>query len=165
MSRPFRVLLLVCLACVSVAATAAPAQSAERVSLELSDEARAAVDAGISLSFTCRYAIREPWWFFARERHSRTHRYTLKRHALSNRYIVTTDETSTPRIFRSAWEATNYIAEQASKLLESYSSDDQAYAMRISLNKYDLPTPMRLKAFIASSWDIDTGWIQWASAN
>lgn len=135
------------------------------LSLDLSSEARAAIDAGIPLVFTCEFAVRQPWWIFAFKSEQKTHRFSLLRHTLSNSYIVKRDLADAPHIFRSITEASNHIASQALMLLESYSSEQQAYSMRISLNKFDLPTPMRLKAFIADAWDIDTGWIVWTSAN
>lgn len=139
--------------------------SSDGLSLNLSDEARSAVDAGVPLVFSCRFAVRDYWWFVPIESNTIPHRFTLMRHTLSNSYIVKRDSSDTPHIFRSIPEASNFITTQALNLLESYSTDAEPYSMRISLNKFDLPTPMRLKAFIAEAWDIDTGWIIWASAN
>jgi hypothetical protein len=139
--------------------------STDALSLNLTTEARAAIDAGVPLGFTCRFAVRDFWWFIPLESKVRLHRFTLTRHTLSNRYIVKRESSDTPHIFRSIPEASNFITAQALILLESYSSETQPYSMRISLNKFDLPTPMRLKAFISDAWDIDTDWILWASVN
>ncbi len=160
-------LLLLAAVCISVLLQNGLSKTAtlDNLDLDLSSEALSAVDAGVELSFTCRYAVRESWWIFSRERVSKEHNFTLSRHALSNSYMVKRDAYDTPHISRSATEATNFIAAEARKLLESYSSSALPYSMRISLNKFDLPTPMRLKAFIADAWDVDTGWIRWASAN
>lgn len=143
----------------------AETSSLENISLELSEEARTAVDAGVVLSFTCRYAIRDSWWGISRERLVRTHRFTLTRHALSNRYIVKIGEGAPPHISRSTTEATNYIVANARKLLEAYSTPEHPYSMRLSIDKFALPTPMRLKAFVSNAWDLDTGWIVWKFAN
>lgn len=139
--------------------------SSDALSLNLSDEARAAIDAGVPLVFTCRFAERDYWWVLPIESNVKQHRFTLMRHTLSNSYIVKRESSDTPHIFRSIPEASNFITAQALNLLESYSTNAHPYSMRISLNKFDLPTPMRLKAFIADAWDIDTGWIVWASVN
>ena len=137
----------------------------EESGLVLKGEALEAVNAGVILSFTNEYAQRKPWGPFTRTLDSRLHRFVLTRHALSNRYIVKLDTNESPNMFRSVDEAVLFITQRSQTLLESYSSAETPYSMRLTLNKYELPAPMRLKAFIADEWDIDTGWINWTSAN
>lgn len=161
----FTALAILCLAEIGVSQTNDKSWALDNIDITLSREAREAVDAGVVLTFDCEFALREFWWLFSRENNTKLHRFTLTRHTLSNRYIVQMSEADTPHIFRSISEATNYIAAQARLLLESYSSEQNPYSMRISLNTFELPTPMRLKAFIADAWNLDTGWILWASAN
>ena len=65
--------------------------------------------------------------------------------------------------FSSANEATEFITNQSFKFLQSYTSNQgDDVSMRLALNKFKLPGPMRLNAFIAKQWDIDTGWISWS---
>jgi len=141
------------------------ANPANHKNLALSNEAQAAVIAGIELSFTSNYAILRQWGPITTTAGEQKHHFLLLRHALSKRYIVKVDGQDTPNIFRSVGEAVNFISSQARMKLEFYSSRSPEYAMRIALNKFELPAPLRLKAFLSTSWDIDTGWIRWASVN
>lgn len=137
----------------------------DRASLQLSEDALDALNAGVALSFQCEYAVRSSWWFLPRNKNKKQHYFTLARHTLSHRYVVKQDDMTQPHIFRSTTEASQFINTQAHKLLESYSSVEQPYSMRVSLNRFVLPAPMRLRAFLSSAWDIDSGWIKWDSAN
>ena len=164
LTRPL-VLAIVMMICLSPDSAQANGTSLNEFSLELSDEAREAVNAGVTFSFTVDFAVLKSWGIFTRETQTKSHRITLLRHALSNRYIVKLDNKDMPHIFRSVAQALNFIAAQSRNMLELYSTPELLYSMRISLNKFELPTPLRLKAFLTPAWDIDTGWIKWASAN
>jgi hypothetical protein len=135
--------------------------SAENFSFKLSTEAQDAIQNGVAISFRCLFAKRQTIWFIERSSNVKEHRFSLMRHALSNRYIVKQDELDTPHIFRSLAEANNYIAVQTVLLLEHYNDSNNSYSLRLSLNKFDLPGPMRLNAFLSNAWDFDTGWILW----
>ena len=137
---------------------------ADGLVFSLSDEAQEAINNGVTLAFECEFAKRSSFGPFSISRGKRGHRFEVLRHALSNRYIVKRDNLDTPHIFRTLAEATNYVADQASILLEFYDDAQNEYSMRLSLNKFELPGPMRLNAFISDAWDIDTGWLAWQSA-
>jgi len=136
----------------------------ESFNFELSTEAQEAVNNGVTLLFDLELAIRQSYWLFTTEKLSKHHQFKLVRQALSSRYIVKQDTLDTPHLFRTILQASGYITEHSISLLGSYSEDGQQYSMRLSLNKYKLPGPMRLNAFISDSWDLDTGWIVWQSA-
>ena len=136
-----------------------------KLNIQLSAPLREALDKGVSLHFDSHFGIKKSVWLFSYVEKQRTHQFILKRHALSNRYIVRRLDLEAPRIFRSIGEAVNYIAAQALILLESYDDLHNTHSMRLTLNRFDLPGPMRLNAFASSDWDIDTGWITWKSAN
>ena len=142
-----------------------PAVSTEKLSIELSSEAQDAINNGVTLYFDSDYGVRSSYWLFSFTKVQKSHKFLIQRHALSKRFIVKRIDLESPRIFRSIAEATNYIAAQALILLESYHDDQNHYSMRLSLNRFDLPGPMRLNAFISDAWDLDTGWIEWQSAN
>lgn len=137
----------------------------QSINIKLSDEIHHAINSGVALSFTCQLAIRESFWLFSINRKQKDHNFLLTRHALSNRYLVKQDKLDTPHIFRTISEATNYIAFQSETLLEFYSNDQNRFSIRVLLNKFDLPGPMRLNAFISESWNLDTGWVLWKSAS
>jgi hypothetical protein len=136
-------------------------QSAENIGLELSSEVQDAIQNGVSIMFLCQYAERKTFWFLSRSANIKQHHFSLKRHALSNQYIVKRNDLNALKLFRSLDEATRYIAAQSVLQLEFYHDSDTLNSMRLSLNKFDLPAPMRLKAFLSSAWDVDTGWVLW----
>ena len=137
----------------------------QSINIKLSDEINQAINSGVALSFSCQLAVRESFWLFSINKQQKNHHFSLTRHALSNRYIVKYDKLDTPYIFRTISEATNHITLQAESLLELYSNEQTPFSIRVSLNKFELPGPMRLYAFISESWNLDTGWIVWNSAN
>lgn len=149
-------LIFVCL-CMSGTVSAAVGQ----VDLELPQEAQEAIDNGVTLVFETRYASTDKILFMSFRRQQHNHHFVIKRHVLSNRYIVKKDDLETPHIFRSIPAAMNFIAAQALVLLEFYHDEQQPIQMRLALDKFSLPGPMRLNAFIADAWDIDTGWVKW----
>ncbi len=75
--------------------------------------------------------------------------------------MVRKDQQDRQHIFRSLLEAVNFIQSESVTLLGAYTKTNEHGQMRIVLNKYELPGPMRLQAFISREWDIDTGWIKW----
>lgn len=132
----------------------------ELARIDLSAEAEEAIDNGVRLVFDARYATSASLVIFSRYRTKHQHQFFVQRHSLSNRYIVRRDNLEIPRIFRSIQQAMRYISQQALILLEFYNDGEETVYMRLALDKYALPGPMRLNAFIASAWDIDTGWLQ-----
>ena len=135
--------------------------TANRLSLELSQQAQEAINNGVSLTIDCTIANIESRFLFNLEHDKKIYRFTLGRHTLSNSFIVKRDDIGTPHTFRSIADATNYITGEALNLLEYQAATDPARHMRLSINKFELPAPMRLQAFIFDEWDLDTGWLQW----
>lgn len=136
-------------------------RAAVNISLDLSSEVQDAVQNGVTIIFRCQYAERKTFWFLSRSANTKEHYFSLKRHALSNQYLVKRKDLDALNMFRSLDEATRYIAAQSVLLLEFYHNTDTHYSMRLSLNKFDLPAPMRLNAFLSSAWNVDTGWVIW----
>lgn len=135
--------------------------SLDELSIELSPQAQEAINNGVALKIDCEFANIESYLLLTLASNKKTHYFTLSRHALSNRYIVKRDNLSRPHMFSTIAEATNYITTQAVVLLESYTDYDADRKMRLRLNKFELPSPMRLQAFIFDEWDLDTGWLTW----
>lgn len=157
-----RIWLLILLPAGISSCHAAPTEHTPEAQLriELSLPAREAINNGVMLQFACDYAALKSFGlltYYSKQHH---HQFVIQRHALSNRYVVRRDELETPRMFKSISEATSYISAQSLRLLEFYADQQQAPHLRLTLNKYALPGPMRLNAFIASSWNVDSGWVQ-----
>jgi hypothetical protein len=135
----------------------------ENFSLSLSGQAQEAVENGVSLTFNCDFAMVNRAFFISWPNQLRQHRFMVSHHALSNRYIVRQDQQQKKHSFRSLDASINYISGEAQRLFNGYIEKNSEYEIRLSLNKYELPGPIRLSAFLASDWDLDTGWVKWNS--
>ena len=135
----------------------------ESFSLSLSGQAQEAVENGVSLTFTCDFAMVNRFLFISWPSQRKQHRFVVSHHALSNRYIVRQDQQQRQHSFRSLNASMNYLSAEAQRLFNAYFEKDPEYEIRLSLSKYELPGPIRLSAFLASDWDLDTGWVKWDS--
>jgi len=131
--------------------------------IKLSQQAKDAVDNGITLILDCTLKTSKKIGFISWPEKKENHTFSLTRHSLSNRYLVRTNNAITPKNFHTIGEATSYIIEQSQTFFNLYSNDKDSAQMRLSLNKFKLPGPIRLNAFTASHWNFDTGWILWSS--
>lgn len=128
--------------------------------LRLSSEALATVDNGIPL--VLRIELKEDSMLSRLPGVGMLERqnFTLKRHALSRRYMVMNEVQRTPLIFDNAQSAVAYIVRQANGLLRGREDS----RLRVYLNKFDLPHTLRLKAYLSDDWDISSQWVSWTSA-
>ena len=131
--------------------------------ITLSSDVKDALDNGITLTFDCEIKTIKKIWFLSIPKNQIKYNFILTHHSLSNRYLVHYTDSQPPKNFGTASEATNFISEQSIKLLNQYASQKSDARMRLSLNKFKLLGPMRLNAFIAKQWSIDTGWVSWSS--
>lgn len=152
--RLYTAFFLCCLPLYSAQATTL----ADQLQINLSNEVQIAVNNGVKLVFDCNYSEHQSLWLTSRHEKRHHHQFELQRHSLSNRYVVRRDDLETQRIFRSMSEASAYISTQAILLYEFYHKQGDTDSVRITLNKYDLPGPMRLGAFLTGSWSVDSGW-------
>ena len=65
-------------------------ESAANISLKLSNEVQDAIQNGVTIMFRCQYSERKAFWFLSRSSNIKQHHFSLKRHALSNQYLVKT---------------------------------------------------------------------------
>ena len=133
--------------------------------LELPEDVRAAIEAGVPLSIEGEIASVKNYWLWDARTIVETHRFSISRQALSQRYLLYVDQQPAPHIFQAVGGASNFIAAEALKHLEEASPAYDNVQLRVSLNKFDLPAPMRLQAFWSSGWDLDTGWLPWDSGS
>jgi len=139
-------------------------QTEQGFTITLSEESQQAIDNGVPLTFICEIAMQRKFVFFTWSKTLHTHRFMVSRHALSNRYLVRLNKAQKPKIFASIAQTMAYISRTSVELFNTHTAQQSKYKMRLSLSKYELPGPMRLNAFISSNWNLDTGWIAWASA-
>lgn len=137
------------------------ARPTPNLTIELSNEVQNAINSGVALTFETEFAHTKSWSKLTWRVHKKNHQFVIVRHALSNRYLVKLDTNEKPDIFRSIPEALDFVAYQALLLLESYNNKAEPHQMRIYLNNYKLPSPMRLNAFLSDKWAYNSGWQLW----
>ena len=152
-----------CIHTTSLAYNSNQHSSEKSYKITLSADVKEALDNGITLTFDCEIKTEKKIWFLTLPQNQLKYNFILTHHSLSNRYLVHYTESQPPKNFGSASEATDFISEQSIKLLNQYASQQSDAKMRLSLNKFKLLGPMRLNAFIAKQWSIDTGWGSWSS--
>ena len=133
--------------------------------IELSADTLEAIDSGVSLTFDADYAWIERWLLMDWPTQYKQHKFTISKHALSDRYLVHRDDKPTPAIFRSSSQGVDYIAKATQNMFRSYVQQEPDLQLRITLSKYELPAPIRLTAFTSRQWKFDSGWGAWQSAN
>lgn len=137
---------------------------AGKLDIRLSENVEDAIHNGVPLTFVCEYAIVNSVLFVSWKKQHKDHRFVVTHHALSNSYLVSIEAEAPPKIFRTLTEAMSFVARQAQILFAAYHLSEKHTKMRVRLGKTELPGPMRLNAFIAKEWDLDTGWKAWQSA-
>jgi len=139
--------------------------------IDLSEDVQAAIDSGVTLTFESQFAHAKYLIFFDWHTEFARHEFQVTRHTLSNRYLVYESNKVEPHIFSSTRETMTYICQASLSSFSNHIAKHQAqqlhlpskHKMRLRLSKTKLPGPMRLTAFIASDWDLDSGWISWQS--
>lgn len=135
--------------------------------IELSEDVQAAIDSGVSLTFENQFAHTKNLLIIQWHTKFAQHDFVITRHTLSNRYLVHENNKVAPRIFSSTRETMAFISETALSYFSKYNSQQShtpyERKMRLRLSKTKLPGPMRLTAFIANDWDLDSGWTSWQS--
>ena len=139
----------------------APLATTAALNLSLSQQVQDAINQGVRLTFYSRFAKSQRWALW--HRWQKKHRFSVTHHALSDHYLVKLDNHANANLFRSLDAAMDYIATQSVALLAAHTDTPEAYSIRTNINKYELPGPMRLNAFISPDWDLDTGWVAWQS--
>jgi len=145
----------------SVAAQHGIVHSKDGPVIELSASTVEAIDNGVSLTFECEFAVLRDWWLFKWPEQRQRHRFVISKHAISDRYLIHEDDKPTPEIFRSSSKGVYFISRSVQNLFRTYAREQPDLQLRISLNKYDLPAPIRLTAFTSEQWNFDSGWGAW----
>ena len=132
-----------------------------QIDLSLSSEVQDALNHGVEISIISRYASIKKMIFWHRYKKIKHIKFQLRRHALSNRYMVTHAQQQNPKVFRSVTEAMQYIGNFSLHTLETLQQESDRIALRIHLNKFDLPGSIRPKSFLSNDWTHNTGWKIW----
>ena len=135
-------------------------------SIRLSEGAQEALDNGVPLVLDLQVQAleKQPWMWeavVAEQKRSRQLQY----HALSRTYLVKDLNTGFQRSFRHLDEALQDagVLEDVSVLEYRAMKDGRHYVLRLrgGLDIESLPTPVRLLAYVSSSWDMDSEWFRW----
>jgi hypothetical protein len=134
--------------------------------IRLSEGAREALDNGVPLVLDLQVQAleKQPWLWeavVAEQKRSRQLQY----HALSRTYLVKNLSTGFQRSFRYLDEALQDagVLEDVAVLDFDAIKQGRQYTVRLRgrLDIESLPTPVRLLAYVSSSWDMDSEWHQW----
>ncbi len=101
------------------------------------------------------------------------HEFKLQKHALSNRFMVLHNNEPRPELFATLVGLNDYLSAESLRLFAKYIKEHQATVtsdasvphLRLVLDKFKLPGPVRLSAFVSNQWEFDTGWITWDLEN
>lgn len=137
-----------------------------RMDLDLSDEAKRALESGVPLTIELEITVTRPrWWWFDADVASLIQRYRLRFHALSRRYVLTLLNSGESRSYNSRRallarlgrvEALPLIDRGLLEPGESY-----VVALRARLDLDALPRPLRAGAYVSPQWRLVSEWFTW----
>ncbi len=137
-----------------------------RVEFSLNDTVREALENGVPLVLELQIQVvgeREYLW---PETIAELHqRFSLRYHALSQRYLVRNLSTGVLQSFRFLDDALKAIGNiydlplLDANLLKA--DGDYRVRLRSQLDIESLPTPIRLWAYLGSNWRLNSGWYEW----
>ncbi len=144
-----------------------------KLNISFTEQMREAVSNGVPLSIELDFTYITPRLLLDNHSVTQRHQFKIMRHALSNRFMVLHNDKSRPELFATFLGITDYIGSESIRLFSDYTqetknlitSDESVAHLRLALDKYKLPGPVRLSAFVSNQWDFDTGWITWDFEN
>ncbi len=137
-----------------------------RVQYRLSAEALEALEAGVALTIELQMEVNRRRRLLPNQGIATlTQRYQLQYHALSNRYVLRNLNSGEQESFATLFAALNQLGRVIdlpvidAALLEA----DQRYEFRLRavLDTREFPGPLRLLAFWADGWRIESEWFRW----
>lgn len=137
------------------------------IDFDLSGEALDALHSGLPLVIKIEIKVeREREWLWKETVAEVRQRYRLQFHALSDRYVVHNLNTDARSSFAELEDALYTIgAVRAFPMLDRRLLDPEAEyiaSLRATLDVEELPTPMRLWAYVSEQWRLDSEWYQWS---
>lgn len=136
-----------------------------RVQYRLSSEAVEALESGMALTIELQMdVIRLRRWLPNQGVANLRQRYQLQYHALSERYLVRNLNSGEQETFSTLFSALNFLGRIVDlPLLDAALLEDGRYEvrMRAVLDTREFPGPLRLLAFWADGWRIESDWYTW----
>lgn len=131
-----------------------------------SDEALSALHSGVPLVLKIQIRVEQGRdWLWNLTVAELSQRYRLQFHALSDRYVVQNLNTGTRLSFADLDDALYELGSVREfpmldrRLLDT--EKDYRAGLRAVLDVEELPTPMRLWAYVSDQWRLDSEWYQW----
>lgn len=136
------------------------------VEYRLGDQALEALQHGVPLVLEIRIqVIRERDWLWNEQVAQLRQRYQLRYHALSQRYLVHSFNTGVQQSFQYLEDALHSIGSLYDlPLLDARlltRGDRYELRLRADLDIEELPTPIRLWAYLSSGWGVKGDWYTW----
>ena len=132
----------------------------------LSEAVEEALKSGVPITLQVRIEIlRERNFIWDETIAGLTQKYRIQYHNLSQQYILSNLNTKLNSIFQTSQSAINLISHiHGFPIIDKKLLDDkETYygRIRISLVLRDLPSPLRLWAYLSSDWRLKSEWFQW----
>jgi hypothetical protein len=141
-----------------------------RVQYRLSTEALEALEAGVALTIELQLEVNRRRRVLPNQSVAvLSQRYQLQYHALSNRYLLRNLNSGEQESFATLFAALNQLGRVTdlpvidAALLEGNSR--YQVRLRAVLDTREFPGPLRLLAFWADGWRIESDWYQWRLEN
>lgn len=137
-----------------------------KLQYRLSAAAREALENGVPLTLAIDMEVRRRRkWAWDETVYTLAQRFRLEYHTLSRQYLVTNLNSGVRRAFPNREEALRYMGQiQDFPLLDKKLLEPkQRYrgALRARLDLEELPTPLRLFAYISDDWRLSSEWRTW----
>ncbi len=136
--------------------------------VNLSSGALEALENGVPLVFDLQVqVVKTHPWFWDVVDIERNQNRQIQYHALSRSYLVKDLDAGTQGNFRRLKDALQAAGAIKDLLLADQQLEQgRGYKIRVrgSLDIESLPTPVRLLAYVSSSWDMDSEWYTWPLA-
>lgn len=137
--------------------------------IKMSQEQVEILQNGISLTFGYTFVVEEKvglaWLEGNNEQ--KIYNYTVSYNALTQQYVVHAHRTKKYENFPTLSLALAYIAEPKNMVIEIVNRQpNRIYrgGVRLKLDINELPTPLRIPAYLSREWNLDTGWKYWEFA-
>lgn len=134
--------------------------------IKMSDEQIEILQNGISLTFSYAFVVEEKvglvWLEGVHEQ--KIYNYTISYNALTQQYVVNTHRHKKYENFPTLSLALAYIAEPKNirvEIIDRQPGRIYRGGVRLKLDINELPTPLRIPAYLSKEWNLDTGWKYW----
>ena len=137
-----------------------------RIDYRLSDEVQEALSNGVPLTLQVELVVEKVWRsFWEPKAFSRTLRYQIRYHALTQLYRVVDMQTGEEQSFVTQDAALYALGEIDDMALIKHSEllpgETYQLRMRADLEIESLPLPLQPLAYVGRGWRLTSGWTQW----